>query len=64
MLDGRTKEEQRKTAEKCYATIKAKGRSSCAGCHLDYYCPMVEAMSDWLFNEFLPAIDPSGMNLR
>jgi hypothetical protein len=60
MIDGRTPEEQKAAAQKCYNGIIAGGRRSCAGCHLDYYCPMAEATGKWLFEEFLPAIDPSG----
>lgn len=60
IMDPRTKEEQQAAAKECYEKILARGRRSCAGCHMDAYCPMVEATSRWLFETFLPAIDPSG----
>ena len=60
MLDKRTKAEKQEAAQKCYDSLKAKGRNSCAGCDLDYYCPMAESVGRWLHETFLPAIDPGG----
>lgn len=60
MLDKRSKEDKQKEAQRCYSRLKARGRNSCAGCDLDFYCPMAGETSKWLFETFLPAIDPSG----
>ena len=63
MIDRRTPEQKKEAALRCFETIKAKGRHSCAGCDLDFYCPMAESCGRWFRERFLPAIDPGG-NLR
>jgi len=61
MFDNRTKRQKQEAAQKCYDILKAKGRNSCAGCFLDFYCPMAASAAKWLFETFLPAIDPTGL---
>ena len=53
-------EERREQAKLCFDKLTARGRCSCAGCDLDYFCPMAAEIGRWLFEEFLPAIDPTG----
>jgi len=59
MLDRRSPEEKKRAGEECYANIRAEGRRSCGGCHLDHYCPMAKETARWLFETFMPAIDPA-----
>jgi hypothetical protein len=55
MLDSRTKEEKEKAARDCYASLRAAGRRSCSGCHLDFYCQMSQDSAQWL-REFLASL--------
>jgi len=60
----RLPEAEEQEALTCYDGLKARGRNSCAGCHLDFYCPMAAETTRWLVETFLPAIDPAGLVLR
>jgi len=53
------KEQRKQRAVACFERLRTMGRT-CSGCGDQYLCGILEYNAQWLFGEFLPAIDPTG----